>query len=96
MTPERPDDLRIIVDDLGAFKASNIPAPLPEMFSRTIETLLTGYVKALGPEHAVVNPRAHTSLRCSGGCVTMFPGVVGDAGRADEALVRRCAAGRAQ
>ena len=54
VTPDRPDDLRIIVDDLRAFMSSNIPASVSEMFPRTIETLLNDYVKALGPQHAVV------------------------------------------
>ena len=54
ITPDRPDDLRIIVDDLRAFMSSNIPASVSEMFPRTIETLLNDYVKALGPQHAVV------------------------------------------
>ena len=54
VTPERPDDLRIIVDDLRAFMSSNIPASVSELFPRTIETLLNDYVKALGPQHAVV------------------------------------------
>ena len=58
VTPDRPDDLRIIVDDLRAFMSSNIPASVSEMFPRTIETLLNDYVKALGPQHAVV--RRHT------------------------------------
>ena len=63
MTPDRPDDLRIIVDDLRAFMSSNIPASVSEMFPRTIETLLNDYVKALGPQHPVVRrhtPRRHT------------------------------------
>ena len=63
VTPDKPDDLRIIVDDLRAFMSSNIPASVSEMFPRTIETLLNDYVKALGPQHAVVRrhtPRRHT------------------------------------
>ena len=58
VTPDRPDDLRIIVDDLRAFMSSNIPASVAEMFPQAIETLLIDYVKALGPQHAVV--RRHT------------------------------------
>ena len=54
VTPDRPDDLRIIVDDLRAFMSSNIPASVSELFPMTIETLLHDYVKALGPHHAVV------------------------------------------
>jgi len=54
VTPDRPDDLRIIVDDLRAFMSSNIPASVSELFPKTIETLLHDYVKALGPHHAVV------------------------------------------
>lgn len=66
VTPDRPDDLRIIVDDLRAFMSSNIPASVSEMFPRTIETLLNDYVKALGPQHAVVRrhtPRTRDRLR---------------------------------
>ena len=65
VTPDRPDDLRIIVDDLRAFMSSNIPASVSEMFPRTIETLLNDYVKALGPQHAVVRrqtPRTRSRL----------------------------------
>ena len=65
VTPDRPDDLRIIVDDLRAFMSSNIPASVSEMFPRTIETLLNDYIKALGPQHAVVRrqtPRTRSRL----------------------------------
>jgi len=65
VTPDRPDDLRIIVDDLRAFMSSNIPASVSEMFPRTIETLLNDYVKTLGPQHAVVRrqtPRTRSRL----------------------------------
>ena len=61
VTPDRPDDLRIIVDDLRAFISSNNPASVAEMFSQAIETLLIDYVKALGPQHSVV--RRHTPRR---------------------------------
>lgn len=54
VTPDRPDDLRIVVDDLRAFMSSNIPASVSDLFPKTIETLLHDYVKALGPHHAVV------------------------------------------
>ena len=41
MTPERPEDLRIIVEDLRAFlDASSIPALVSEQFSREVESLL--------------------------------------------------------
>ena len=54
MTPDHPDDLRIIVDDLRAFMSSNQPASVLQLFPQTIETLLIDYIKAIGPQHAVV------------------------------------------
>ena len=54
VTPDHPDDLRIIVDDLRAFMSSNQPASVLQLFPQTIETLLIDYIKAIGPQHAVV------------------------------------------
>ena len=52
VTPERPDDLRIIVEDLRAFMSSNIPAAVHDLFPQTIEELLVQYLGLLGAEHA--------------------------------------------
>ena len=52
VTPDRPDDLRLIVEDLRAFMSSNIPASVSDQFPRTIEQLLRDYLNALGPSHA--------------------------------------------
>ena len=52
VTPDRPDDLRVIVEDLRAFMSSNIPASVSDQFPRTIEQLLRDYLNALGPSHA--------------------------------------------
>ena len=65
VTPDHPEDLCIIVDDLRAFMSSNIPASITEMFPQTIETLLIDYVKALGPQHAVVRCRLPCQQSCS-------------------------------
>ena len=66
VTPDHPEDLRIIVDDLRAFMSSNIPASMrKEMFPQTIETLLIDYIKALGPQHAVVRCRLPCPLSCT-------------------------------
>ena len=54
VTPDYPDDLRIIVDDMRAFVAANLPASVSKLFPKTIETILHDYVKALGPHHTVV------------------------------------------
>ena len=43
VTPDRPDDLRVIVEDLRAFMSSNIPASISDQFPRTIEQLLRDY-----------------------------------------------------
>ena len=66
VTPDHPDDLHIIVDDLRAFmSSSNVPASITEMFPQTIETLLIDYIKALGPQHAVVRCRLPCPLSCT-------------------------------
>ena len=45
VTPDFPDDLRIIVDGLHSFAASNIPASRVDLFLTTMEVLLLDYVK---------------------------------------------------
>ena len=51
VTPEQPEDLRIIVEDLRAFMSSNLPPLMSEQFPIAIEALLVQYVKALTHEH---------------------------------------------
>jgi hypothetical protein len=53
VTPDRPDDLKIIVEDLRAFMSSNIPAQVSEQFRTTIESLLISYMEALTAEHTL-------------------------------------------
>jgi hypothetical protein len=53
VAPERPDDLKIIVEDLRAFMSSNIPAQVSEQFPKTIESLLISYMEALTAEHTL-------------------------------------------
>lgn len=53
VSPERPEDLKIIVEDLRAFMSSNIPAQVSEQFPKTIESLLISYMKALTAEHTL-------------------------------------------
>ena len=50
VTPDRPDDLRVIVEDLRVH-VSNIPRRSPTS-SRHVEQLLRDYLNALGPSHA--------------------------------------------
>ena len=82
VTPDHPEDLCIIVDDLRAFMSSNIPASITEMFPQTIETLLIDYVKALGPQHAVVRcrlPCQQSAACCFTSAIRALPGILGDA-----------------
>ena len=37
MTPERPEDLGIIVEDFRAFMSSNLPQAVAEQFPRSVE-----------------------------------------------------------
>ena len=51
VAPDRPDDLKIIVEDVRSFMSSNIPRAVAEQFPKTIESLLLAYMEALTPQH---------------------------------------------
>ena len=53
VAPDRPEDLKIIVEDLRAFMSSNIPAQVSEQFPRTTASLLQSYIEALTEEHSI-------------------------------------------
>ena len=51
VTPDRPEDLKIIVEDLRAFMSSNISPAVRERLPRAIESLLLSYCEALTAQH---------------------------------------------